>query len=151
MKEYTYEKLKFARLSGKSGLVSVVLTILLAIVFGIVFPVYVKNLITFGLIYILVICLGFYVFSWWPNITSTEDGVLIEFLSGKIRIPWGDILGIRQLYGMPGKAWLVSVKKITPLHYLLGLQFGLKPVPGFLIWEGISNRAELLSEIRKQT
>jgi len=44
----------------------------------------------------------------------------------------------------------VRAKKITLLHYFYGLMYGLEWAPGFLIWENISDRHELLSEIRKK-
>lgn len=150
MKEYKYPRYMFGRLSGKLGLVVMVLIIPMAFVMGMASRGQILAGVMFALIFAIFDCVAAYVLNMRPNIECDDEGLFIDFLGGPIEIPWTDVLGITQVYGMPQKVWLVRAKKITFLHYFYGLQFFLEWVPGFLIWENISNRDELLSEIRKK-
>jgi hypothetical protein len=147
MKEYKYNKLTHAGLSGKTGAVAIFLTIAALVFLGIATGR--ADAIKFALAASFVYSIFIYGFSWWPNITCDNEALFVEFLGWPIKIPWTDIIGIKEVHYMPKKAWLVTARKITILHYLFGLQFALKLVPGFLIWENISSRDDLLSKIRR--
>ena len=147
MKEYKYNKLTHAGLSGKTGAVAIFLTIMVLVFLGIATGR--SDVMKFVLAVSFVYSILIYGFSYWPNISCDNEALFLEFLGWPIEIPWVDILEIKEIHYMPKKAWLVTARKITILHYLYGLQFALKLVPGFLIWENISNRDDLLSKIRK--
>jgi hypothetical protein len=148
MKEYKYGKGSISPgLSGKTGPIVMLLTVL----------VFSCALITVGgvksigglLILPAVYSIAIFGFSWWPIIKCDKESLYLEFLGWPIKIPWEDVLSVQEIRYFPQKAWLVTAKKITPLHYLYSLLLSFKLVPGFVIWESISNRGELLSHIRR--
>lgn len=147
MKAYQYNRLTYAGLSGKTGVVVMLLTVAVLIVFGLATGGSVGLALLVAVVYGLLL----YGFSCWPNLTCDDEALFVEFLGWPIKIPWAEVLGVKEIYSLPKRAWLVTARKITFLHYFFGLQFSLKWAPGFLIWENISNREELLSKIRRRT
>jgi len=142
---YKYDRFKYLGFSGKTGAVVSFLTVAALIVLNIVAgEPGALSVVMISLLY----CVLMYFFSSWPNVTCDDEALFVEFLGWPIKIPWADLLGVKEVYSLPKRAWLVTAKKITFIHYLFGFQYSLKFVPGFLIWEGIPNRGELLSKIR---
>ena len=148
MKEYRYSKLMHAGLSGKTGVVAMFLTIMVLVFLGIAIGR--LDVIEFALIFAFAYGILIYIFSFWQNVRCDNDALFVEFLGWPIEIPWTDILEIREIHYFPQRAWLVTARKITILHYLYGLLFAFKLVPGFFIWENISSRDELLSKITRK-
>ena len=146
MQEYTYGKIS-PGLSGKTGPIVMLLTAFvpsfLAIATGRL------ALLGGSLILALFYSIMIFGFSWWPKIKCDKESLYLEFLGWPIKIPWENILSVQEIRYLPQKAWLVTAKRITPLHYLYSLLVSFKFVPGFVIWESISNRGELLSSIKR--
>jgi hypothetical protein len=147
MKEYKYGKMS-AGLSGKTGPIVMLLTILVLLCLGIVTGR--SAIMGFSLVVALAYCIFIFGFSWWPNIKCDNDALYLEFLGWPIKIPWDDILGIKEVHYLPQKAWLVTARKITILHYLYSLFLSLKLVPGFVLWESLSNHSDLVGNIRRE-
>ena len=142
MKEYKYGKIS-AGLSGKTGAITMLLTILFPLC--LVIPTGRLEVLGMSLLFAVVYSIAIYGFSWWPNIKCDDDALYLEFLGWPIKIPWDNVLDIKEIPYLPQKAWLVTAKRITFLHYSFGLLLSLKLVPGFVIWGSISNCSELLS------
>ncbi len=146
MKKYQYGKFS-PGLSGKTGPIVMLLTVLipscLVIAKG--------GLTSIGGPLILAAAYSIFIFgfSWWPNVKCDKESLYLEFLGWPIKIPWENILEVEEINYLPQKAWLVTVKKITFLHYLYSLLLSFKFVPGFVIWESLSNHSELLSHIKQ--
>ena len=104
-----------------------------------------------GMSLVFAVAYGIFIFglSWWPIIKCDKESLYLEFLGWPIKIPWENILSVQEIRYFPQKAWLVTAKRITHLHYLYSLLLSFKLSPGFVIWESISNRGELLSQIRR--
>jgi hypothetical protein len=149
MKEFKYNKHgKISPgLSGKTGPIAMLLSVLvlsglilveggLASIGGILVIVFFYGVMSFGL-------------SFWSNIKCDKDTLFLEFLGWDIKIPWENILDIKEIRSLPQNVWLVTVKKITMLHYLYGLLFSFRLTPGFLIWESMPNHSDLISHIKR--
>lgn len=146
MREFKYGKFS-PGLSGKTGPIAILFIMLipscLAIAKG--------GIASIGSLLILAAAYGIFIFgfSWWPNIKCDKESLYLEFLGWPIKISRQDILDIQEIKHLPQRAWLVTAKKITFLHYLYSLLVSFKFVPGFVIWENISHRDELLSYIKQ--
>ena len=150
MKEYKYPAITFDRLKTRSGLVMLLLVMPLILGLGWVLSGQFLTGLGWALFAGVLVCLAVYAFNLRPAVTCDPERLSVDFMGMPCQIAWADILGIRQVYGLPRKAWLVQAPNISPLHHFYGLQFGKSWTPGFLIWEDISERTELLAEIRKQ-
>lgn len=147
MNEYKYGKIS-AGLSGKTGPIAMLFTILVLLCLG--FASGRLAIAGFSLVFGIAYGIAIYGFSWWPNIKCDDNALYLEFLGWPIKIPWENVLDIKEIPYLPQKAWLVTAKRITFLHYSFGLLLSLKLVPGFVIWESISNYSELLSFIKRK-
>jgi hypothetical protein len=146
MKEFKYGKFS-PGLSGKTGPIVMLLAVL-------VFPCLAiaegrSDFLPGTLILAVFFGVLFFGFSWWPNIKCDKESLYVEFAGWPIKIPREDILDIQEINHLPQRAWLVTAKKITYLHYFYSLLVSFRFTPGFMIWESISNRDELLSYIKK--
>ena len=146
MKEYRYSKIS-AGVSGKTGPIVMLLTVLVPSLLAVATGRF--TLIGGSLILAVAYSLFVYGFSWWPNIKCDTEALYLEFLGWPIKILWGDIFEVKEISYLPQKAWLVTAKKITIIHYSFGLLLSHRLIPGFVIWENISNHSELLSHIRR--
>jgi hypothetical protein len=100
------------------------LSVLLPFAFGAVVSLYIANL--------------------YPSIRVDEDGLLIDFLWHRLRIPWKEIIEIKSIGSLFGfrAVWKVRTRRLTLLHRLYGF-----PHPGFFITSEITNYTELIQEI----
>lgn len=146
MREFKYGKMS-PGLSGKTGAIIMLLIVLipscLVIAKGGV------NVIGGPLILAAAFSIFIFGFSWWSNVKCDKEFLYLEFLGWPIKIPWEDVLDIQEIRYLPQKAWLVTAKKITFFHHLYSLLLSFKFIPGFVIWESISNHNELLSYIKQ--
>jgi hypothetical protein len=103
------------------------LSVLLPLAFGVVVCLYIANL--------------------YPSIGIDEDGLLIDLLWHRLRVPWKEVIEIKPIGSLFGlsSAWIVKTRKLTFLHRLYGF-----PHPGFFITSAISNYTELIQEIERQ-
>ncbi|SRR5258706_3714216 len=129
------------------------------VVFAFAFPVYIVlttmhrvELIDIIMLFFMPIpiLIGAYFFS--QDVWTDEEGLFIELLWRKIRVPWVDIIEIKSAWGFwhaPGKnhILIVLVNGLTPFHRLFGVLYGWSLKPGFIIYPTIRNYEELKSNI----
>jgi hypothetical protein len=80
----------------------------------------------------------------------TEQGLQISaFIFLRVQILWSEIVNIGA--GMPPEGYvLVRCRKITPFHRVYGWFYSQTFYPSFLIEKDISDRDELIHEIRRR-
>jgi hypothetical protein len=85
-----------------------------------------------------------------PTIWMTEQGVQISaFIFLRVQILWSEIVDIGA--GMPPEGYvLVRCRKITLFHRVYGWFYSQTFYPSFLIEKDISDRDELIHEIRRR-
>lgn len=86
----------------------------------------------------------------WCDIKVDEDGMYVEFLWTMFFIPWKEIRQIKYLGFHPVGYWVVHThNSLTLFHQLYSL--GTFPLsPSFHIHDGIEDKNELISIIKKK-
>ncbi len=88
-------------------------------------------------------------FNAYPTVWISDDELVLSvFVLGKKRIPWHDVLAVRELRPWPARYTVVSARRITSAHRLVGWSYGRTMRPSFVIWTSIANYEELCREIR---
>ncbi|MBI5950522.1 MAG: hypothetical protein HY865_02595 [Chloroflexi bacterium] len=88
----------------------------------------------------------------YTDLEVDEDGMLVEFLWKKLRIPWNKVLQMKPLFGMKVKKqgiYVVMVDGLTPFHRLYGLIYGFSWKPAFVLWLNVGNFEVLKADIEK--
>lgn len=92
-----------------------------------------------------------YTINMYPNLTTTEEGLGVEFLSSYVHISWKDVESIHMTqsnyYPEEFTEWFVRTKKLTPFHLLYGKAKYRDYVTGFVVRSEIENIQQLLDEI----
>lgn len=99
----------------------------------------------FGAIYDL------YRINLYPNVTTSELGLGVEFLSFYIPVLWENVESVHMLqssyYPEKFTEWFVRTKKLTPFHLLYGKNRYGDFVTGFLVRSDMESVQELLDII----
>jgi hypothetical protein len=86
----------------------------------------------------------------FTDLDVDENGLLIEFLWKKLRVPWNKVLQIKPLFGIQNKKhglYVVIVEGLTPFHRLYGLIYGFSLKPAFILWPTINDFEVLKNDI----
>lgn len=87
----------------------------------------------------------------YPDLTASETGLGVEFLSFYIPVSWENIESVHMIqssyYPEKFTEWFVRTKKLTPFHLLYGKNKYGDFVTGFLIRSEMESVQELLDEI----
>ena len=108
-----------------------------------------------GLLFILVVFLiiSFLLVAYfYTDLEVDENGLLVEFMWKKLRIPWNKVLQIKPLLGIKLRKRGISVvivDGLTPFHRLYGLIYGFSLKPAFILWPIVSNYEVLKNDIEK--
>ena len=94
--------------------------------------------------------------NWWQNFELDKNGITFHvFLFWKKFVPWESVIGIkkrRQFFAAKhNKMYVVFAEEITPAHRILGLLYGGKLKPGFVIQIGPPEFEEAIQEISART
>lgn len=85
----------------------------------------------------------------YPTVWICDDALVLSvFVLGKKHIPWHDVLTVRELRRWPARYTVVSARRITSAHRLVGWSYGRTMRPSFVIWTSIANYEELCREIK---
>lgn len=88
------------------------------------------------------------VLNWDPEIQVTEEGLLVQvFIVKRMLIPWRDVVGLRPTVLSGLRMQLLVVRKLTLIHRILGLSFGLTWHPCIPIRGNIGGYDDLTSQI----
>ena len=87
----------------------------------------------------------------WSNIETNEEGLFVEFVWGKLFVPWDDIITIKRTKQQIFKVWLMQTKNssLTKFHILYSIQYGFGLKPGIAIHAQLPKYNSLLKEIKK--
>lgn len=88
----------------------------------------------------------------YTDLEVDENGLLVEFLWKKLRIPWNKVLQIKPLLGLRLKKqgiYVVIVEGLTPFHRLYGLIYGFSLKPAFVLWSTVNDFEVLRTDIEK--
>lgn len=90
----------------------------------------------------------------YPDLTTDEKGLGVEFLSFYVPISWKDVESIHLIqdcsYPKKVTEWFVRTKKLTLFHLLYGkFKYG-DYVTGFVIRSELENVQQVLEEIKSQ-
>jgi hypothetical protein len=93
-----------------------------------------------------------YEINMYPNLTTSEKGLGIEFLGFYLPVSWEDVESVHmtQSASYPEKftEWFVRTKKLTPFHLLYGKFKYDGYVTGFLMHSEMENYGQILDEIK---
>lgn len=89
----------------------------------------------------------------YPDIRTSDEGLAVQvFLFWWVFIPWEDVVDVRlttigKMLGS-SRSCLVVVRRLTPVHTLIGGTSGTKYQPAFLIRETLEGYADLMKLLR---
>lgn len=87
----------------------------------------------------------------WSDIDIVEDGLIIEFLWLKLKVPWKDIISIKHIGSRTfGITLITTNNKLTFFHRLYSLWASFSFLPGFYI-HPVFISSTLLETIHKKT
>ncbi|KAA3646245.1 MAG: hypothetical protein DWQ07_08460 [Chloroflexi bacterium] len=94
--------------------------------------------------------------NWWQSFEIDENGITFSvFLLWKKFVPWKSVIGIKKrrqfIATKYNKMYVVFAEQITPAHLILGLLYGGKLKPGFVIQIGPQEFEEAIKEISART
>lgn len=95
--------------------------------------------------------LGLLLINMFPEIQADLEGMTIRFLGRPIRILWGDVIDVRQLWIPFGHVYVIRVRKVTFFHRLYGLAYTRSLLPAILVRDSIGGGAELFEALRGRT
>ena len=85
----------------------------------------------------------------YPNVTETEEGLLIQFFWSHLLLRWEDILQVNEAGKVGFKTWVVEARKLSPLHRLYGLLYLRRLRPAFVIFSNLEDHMTLIHEIER--
>jgi hypothetical protein len=102
----------------------------------------------FGVI-IMILASIFYIGN-WPDIGIDDEGILVEFIWGYLRVLWSDITSIKHVGSNKFGVWLITTNnRLTFLHRVYSLWTSFSFEPGFIIHTQSAPYREALKVIQK--